>query len=67
MRLIFCVVSRVLRGRYFRVIRYFDLLVLIEILATGRGGATCQFQFQVMERGVLTQVLTYNLPLKFAV
>jgi len=49
------------------VIRYFDLLVLIEILATGRGGATCQFQFQVMERGVLTQVLTYNLPLKFAV
>ena len=47
------------------MIRYFDLLVLIEILATRRGGAL--YQFPVLKRGILIQALSYNLPLKFNV
>ena len=42
------------RGKVFP--RDFDLLDLIEILATGRGGATRHFQ--VMKRGILIQMLT---------
>jgi len=47
------------------MIRHFDLIVLTEFLATGRGGAMCQFP--VLKRGFRTQVLTYKLPLKFTV